>query len=60
MTASGSIRPANETDAERLAEIEIFNYRLNFYPIFHEDTYYFDELRVSRLAAAYRLSLIHI
>ena len=38
MTASGSIRPANETDAERLAEIEIFNYRLNLDPIFHEDT----------------------
>ncbi len=54
MTASNVIRPAKETDAERLAEIEIFNYRLNFYPIFRADTYYFDDLRVSRLAAAYR------
>ena len=30
---SGCIRQATAADAVRLAEIEIFNYRLNFYPI---------------------------
>ena len=28
------IRKAEKNDTARLAEIEIFNYRLNFYPIF--------------------------
>lgn len=40
------IRPARVEDAARIAEIEIFNYRLNFYPIFQSDEYYFDELQV--------------
>jgi len=40
------IRPARAEDAARIAEIEIFNYRLNFYPIFQSDAYYFDELQV--------------
>lgn len=40
------IRKANINDINRIAEIEIFNYRLNFYPIFKNDNYYFDELQV--------------
>ena len=40
------IRPAAEADLSRIAEIEIFNYRLNFYPIFRSDEYYFGELQV--------------
>ena len=40
------IRRAKETDLARIAEIEIFNYRLNFYPIFRNDDFYFDELSV--------------
>ena len=40
------IRRAALSDAGRLAEIEIFNYRLNFYPIFRCDDYYFNELTV--------------
>ena len=31
-----------------MAEIEIFNYRLFFYPVFRNDTFYFEELQVSR------------
>lgn len=41
-----SIRRARPVDAARLAEIEVFNYRLNFYPIFRNDGYYFNELQV--------------
>ncbi len=42
-----SIRPATPNDVSRLAEIEIFNYRLNFYPIFQSDEFYFNELQVT-------------
>ena len=48
-----SIRHATSADAARLAEIEVFNYRLNFYPIFQNDWFYFDELTVPALMAQY-------
>lgn len=47
------IRRAEPGDASRLAEIEIFNYRLNFYPIFRSDAFYFGELQVGSLMKAY-------
>ena len=47
------IRKACRQDICRLAEIEIFNYRLNFYPIFRNDFYYFDELQVSHFMERY-------
>ena len=47
------IRKATPEDAARLAEIEIFNYRLNFYPIFRCDEFYFDELTVPNLMQQY-------
>ena len=43
------IRPATPADLARIAEIEIFNYRLNFYPIFRSDEFYFGELTVPHL-----------
>lgn len=43
-----NIRQANLADAARLAEIEIFNYRLNFYPIFQNDWFYFEEKQVPK------------
>ena len=46
------IRKATKDDCVRIAEIEVFNYRLNFYPIFRDDEFYFDELQVpSRMEA---------
>ena len=47
------IRKAVQSDAARLAEIEIFNYRLNFYPIFRSDEFYFGDLQVPSLMRAY-------
>ena len=44
-----SIRPATMADLARIAEIEVFNYRLNFYPIFRSDAFYFDEMTVPNL-----------
>ena len=48
------IRPAAPDDLARIAEIEIFNYRLNFYPIFQNDEFYFGELQVPALSKKYR------
>ena len=48
-----NIRQAKESDASRLAEIEIFNYRLNFYPIFRNDSFYFGDLQVADKISEY-------
>lgn len=36
-----NIRQANEQDVSRIAEILVFNNRVNFYPIFQDDEYSF-------------------
>ncbi|MBR5089658.1 MAG: GNAT family N-acetyltransferase [Ruminiclostridium sp.] len=50
------IRPAEASDASRIAEIIITNYRVNFYPFFRNDEYYFGELNVVDMAAEYAAS----
>ena len=52
MENTSYIRPAAEADLGRIAEIEIFNYRLNFYPIFRDDEFYFRDLQVSTRSAS--------
>jgi len=52
MENTSYIRPATEADLGRIAEIEIFNYRLNFYPIFRDDEFYFRDLQVSTRSAS--------
>lgn len=47
------IRPALATDASRIAEIIITNYRVNFYPFFGNDSFYFGELNVLDMASEY-------
>lgn len=47
------IRPAKMSDASRIAEIIITNYRVNFYPFFHNDPFYFGELNVVDMSAEY-------
>ncbi len=47
------IRQARSEDIERIAEILVFNYRLNFYPIFQADSFYFEELTVSKQMSNY-------
>ena len=47
------IRQAKIDDLGRIAEIFVFNYRLNFYPIFQEDTFYFEELTVFNVAESF-------
>ena len=48
-----NVRQATIADLSRIAEIVIFNYRLNFYPIFQNDDYYFNELQVSKVVKQY-------
>ena len=50
---SEMIRKATNNDLTRIAEIEVFNYRLNFYPIFRDDEFYFDELQVPKRIEAF-------
>ena len=47
------IRPATAADASRIAEMIITNYRVNFYPFFHNDAFYFKELNVVDMASEY-------
>lgn len=47
------IRPALPSDASRIAEMVVTNYRVNFYPFFHNDPFYFGELNVVEMAAEY-------
>lgn len=47
------IRKARPADAGRIAEIFVTNYRVNFYPFFQNDPYYFSELNVLDTAAEY-------
>lgn len=51
------IRQAVVDDLERIAEIFVFNYRLNFYQIFQENTFYFKELTVSNLIESFAKEL---
>lgn len=51
------IRKAEPADLARIAEIEIFCYRLNFYPIFRSDEFYFAELQVPALMEQRRAQL---
>lgn len=51
------IRRARTDDLNRIAEIEVFNYRLLFYPIFFDDEFYFGELQVPNVANRYTDSL---
>lgn len=48
-----TVRPAEKGDASRIAEIIVTNYRVNFYPFFHNDPFYFGELNVIDTAAEY-------
>lgn len=45
-----SIRNATEADASRIAEILVFNNRVNFWPIFGDAQYSFGELQVVPIA----------
>ena len=51
------IRKAKHDDLNRIAEIEVFNYRLKFYPMFLDDEFYFGELQVPTVARRYADSL---
>lgn len=55
-----NIRHAKSDDLVRIAEIEVFNYRLNFYPIFQNDWFYFDELQVPKQVEKYKKAVEHI
>ena len=52
-----NIRRATAADTGRIAEMEVFNYRQNFYPIFKSKWFYFVELTVENLSKKYENQL---
>ncbi len=48
-----SIRRAAAGDLSRVAEIYVFNNRINFFPIFGDESFSFDQLQVVPLADCY-------
>ena len=53
-----NIRHAASEDLSRIAEIEILNFQLNFYPIFVNDNFYFNTLQVPKLIQKYRYQVL--
>ena len=51
------IRRAEEKDLGRIAEILVFNNRLNFFPIFRDEEYSFGEMTVEKQKCALREGL---
>ncbi|SFK61206.1 putative acetyltransferase [Lachnospiraceae bacterium KH1T2] len=47
------IRQAKKSDASRIAEMIVTNYRKNFFPIFKNEEFYFTELNVIDVAKEY-------
>ena len=47
------IRQANKQDVSRIAEILVYNNRINFFPIFQDEEYSFGELQVLDVAERY-------
>ena len=47
------IRPAEKKDVSRIAEILVFNNRVNFFPIFGDEKYSFCEMQVLTVAEEY-------
>lgn len=47
------IRRATKKDVSRIAEMIVINYRVNFYPFFKNDSFYFGELNVIDTALVY-------
>lgn len=47
------IRQAEEKDVSRIAEILVYNNRVNFFPIFKDENYSFGELQVLSVANEY-------
>ena len=48
-----NIRQANQSDASRIAEMIVINYRKNFFPVFKNEEFYFGELNVIDVAKEY-------
>ena len=48
-----SIRKAESGDLSRIAEIYVFNNRINYFPIFNDESYSFGEMQVVPLIDNY-------
>ncbi len=53
------IRQATLNDISRIAEMIVVNYRMNFFPFFHNEPFYFSELNVIDVANDFNSDIIH-
>ena len=53
------IRKAELKDLSRIAEIFVFNNRINYFPIFHEEAYSFGEMQVVPMIDLLSYAQIH-
>ena len=52
------IRKATVNDVSRIAEMIVVNYRINFFPFFHNEPFYFSELNVIDVAADFNADIL--
>lgn len=52
------IRKATAIDVSRIAEMIVVNYRLNFFPFFQNEQFYFSELNVIDVAADFNADVL--
>jgi len=52
------IRKAAANDVSRIAEMIVVNYRINFFPFFHNEPFYFSELNVIDVAANFNAEIL--
>lgn len=52
------IRKATENDVSRIAEMIVVNYRMNFFPFFHNESFYFSELNVFDVAKNFNADIL--
>lgn len=52
------IRKATNNDVSRIAEMIVINYRMNFFPFFHNELFYFSELNVFDVAKDFNADIL--
>ncbi len=52
------VRKATANDVSRIAEMIVINYRINFFPLFHNEPFYFSELHVIDVAANFNADIL--
>lgn len=58
MNDMNKVRKATSNDISRIAEMIVINYRINFFPFFHNESFYFSELNVINVAENFNADIL--